>query len=88
MKARRWNTVTEAKLVKFVEMNPGLTSAMIAVLWRRPYGTMSAALHNLAKSGKISRRESHGMRGGKVKAWRYYEDVAKAAVKAVMEAHV
>ena len=88
MKARRWNTVTEAKLVKFVEMNPGLTSAMIAVLWRRPYGTISAVLHGLAKSHKVSRRMEIGMRGGKVKAWRYYEDDAKAAVKAVMEAHV
>lgn len=84
-RSRRWNTVTPAKIVKFVETNPGLTGAMIAVLWRRPYGTMSAVLHNLAKAGEIDRREGVGMRGGKVKAWRYYESAAKRAIADVME---
>lgn len=83
-RGRRWNTVTPAKVVKFIETNPGLTGAMIAVLWRRPYGTMSAVLHGLAKSGQIDRRMEVGMRGGKVKAWRYYESVAKQAVNAVI----
>lgn len=71
-KYRRWNTVTPAKLAKFVDNNPGLTASMMAILWRRPYGTMSAALHGLFESGKLHRREEKGMRGGKTKAYRYY----------------
>ena len=85
MKPRRWNTVSEAKVVKFVEDNPGLTAAMIALLWRRPYGTISSVLHNLAAEGKIERMEQIGMRGGNVRAWRYYESVAKSVVNAALE---
>lgn len=81
---RRWNTISEAKLVKFVEINPGLTASMIAILWRRDAGTMSGYLHNLAVAGKIERHLGHGMRGGDAKAWRYYENVCKTAVDAVL----
>ena len=82
---RRWNTTSEAKVVKFVETNPGLTASMIAILWRRPYGTMSAVLHNLAKAGKIDRMKGVGMRGGEVQAWRYYPSLAKTVVTSALK---
>lgn len=72
-------------LIKFVESNPGLTATMIARCLGRNPGTVSSALFKLVKAHRLSKVMSRGMRGGKVEAWRYHEDVAKAAVNAVME---
>lgn len=72
-------------MVKFVQDNPGLTSAMIAILWRRPYGTISSVLYNLVQSGRVFRNLGVGMRGGKFKAWRYHADPAIHAVDALLK---
>lgn len=72
-------------LIKFVEANPGMTATMIARCLGRNPGTVSSALHKLVKAHRLSKIKSKGMVGGKVEAWRYHEDVAKAAVNAVME---
>ena len=84
---KHWNTTSEAKVIKFVETNPGLTAAMIARLWRRPYGTMSAVLYNLVANGQLERIQSVGMKGGRVLAWRYYPNLNKAAVDAAFAYH-
>lgn len=83
MRARRWNTVSDAKLVSFVRTNPGLTASMIAILWRRPYGTISSSLYELTKAGKLSRSMEKGMRGGVTKAWRYYDGIFEAAINGI-----
>lgn len=75
-KPRRWNTVSEAKLAKFIEINPGLTASMIAILWRRPYGTISSYLTGMAKRDVVSRMQGPGMRG-LGKTWRYYKSISK-----------
>lgn len=85
VRRRKWNTVSGDKLVKFVVNNPGLTASMIAILWRRPYGTISSVLHGLVVGGRLSRVKSHGMRGGKNVAWRYYPDAATQAVDELLQ---
>ena len=83
-RARKWNTVSPNKLAAFVRINPGLTASMIAILWRRPYGTISAVLHGMTERHEITRRMEQGMRGGTVKAWRYYDNIL-GAVDSVLD---
>jgi predicted transcriptional regulator len=63
--------ITNAKLIKFVTVNPGMTANMIALCLRRNVGTVSSYLAKLAKAGLIARITEPGMRGLKG-VYRYY----------------
>jgi len=81
MIARRWNSLAEWKLVKFIERNPGLTACMIARLWKRTTGHVSSVLYRMAKAHVVERRMGVGCWShGNNRVWRYYPDSAKQAV--------
>lgn len=78
---RRWNTLSDWKLVEFIDRNPGLTASMIARLWHRRPGTVSSVLYRMAKERQIERRPGCGeWNHGRNRVWRYYPDAARAAV--------
>lgn len=77
---RRWNTLTDRKLVDFIERNPGLTASMIARLWQCRCGTVSSRLYHMTRKGLIVRYAGVGEWSKKTSVWRYYPDGAKQAM--------
>ena len=81
MNARRWNTLAEWKLIKFIDRNPGLTASMIARLWKRPTGSVSSKLYRMTQAHVIERRMGVGCWGhGNNRVWRYHPDSARQAI--------
>lgn len=77
--------ISEKNIIQYVTNNPGLTAAMIGKLLRRPYGTTSSILCQLATAKKLERRLENAERSNKptkdfywlarnprTLAWRYY----------------